>query len=63
MVPILLRLMVYFYSGFDSVTWWRRQWSKKRDRSPLPDVVDESAEVLRFECGRSQAQNTTTSNQ
>ena len=33
---MLLAHMLYFYPGYDSVTWWwRRQRIKKYDRSPL----------------------------
>ena len=37
MTPILLKQMVNFYPGYDTmtVTWWRHQQIKKYDRSPL----------------------------
>ena len=27
--PTLLKQLLYFYPGYDSVTWWRRHWIKK----------------------------------
>ena len=39
MAPILLKQMVYLYSGYNSVTWWRHQWMNKYGRSPLVVVI------------------------
>ena len=35
MTPTLLKQIVYFSPGYDSVTWWRHQRIKTYNRSPL----------------------------
>ena len=34
-VLILLKQMVSFCPGYNSLTWWCRQWFKKYDTSPF----------------------------